>query len=399
VVSCSAAIDAPNPSPPKPSHSTAVPASRRSVTPKHLRVAALLEREIRQMASGVAVMPVTELMAHFQVSQGTVVHALRTLRTRGLIHRPPGKKRLVTAGRGQKRDAVLNVLVLCPNWSSPDYNTTNQALLEEARRQRCGLESVHYGAEWGKEWGDHWRENLTRAVQAHDAVVILPSSIPSGLAEILHESGTPAVMLWEPELAAGMMCVADDDRAAGFMATKYLQSLGHTRIAAFQSEPQLLGMNNRLAGWEQAMREAGEANPKRLIIDGSVQPGFDSIVGSYEKLRRWLFQNNNQLGATAVFCLHWTGALSVLRALDEVGIDVPGDVSVLAHAGQNRFTEFTKPALSVVQGSVEQAARQTLAMLKAACVGETPAETMVLIPQTIVERASTRRLSQYKPPA
>jgi len=31
-------------------------------------------------------------------------------------------------------------------------------------------------------------------------------------------------------------------------------------------------------------------------------------------------------------------------------------------------------------------------MLKAACVGETPAETMVLIPQTIVERASTRRV-------
>jgi DNA-binding LacI/PurR family transcriptional regulator len=363
------------------------------VTPKHLRVAALLEREIRQMAPGAAIMPVTELMAHFQVSQGTVVHALRTLRTRGLIHRPPGKKRLVTAGRGQKRDAVLNVLVLCPNWSSPDYNTTNQALLDEARRQRCALESVHYGTEWGKEWGVHWRENLTSAFQAHDAVVILPSSIPSGLAEILHESGTPAVMLWEPELAAGMMCVADDDRAAGFMATKYLQSLGHTRIAVFQSEPQLLGMKSRLTGWEQAMREAGEANPKRLIIDGSVQPGFDSIVGSYEKLRRWLFQNDNHLGATAVFCLHWTGALAMLRALDEVGIDVPGDVSVIAHAGQNRFTEFTKPALTVVQGSVEQAARQALAMLKAACVGDEPAEKVVLIPQTILERASTHHLS------
>ena len=369
-----------------------MPSPLRNASPKHLRVAEQLERDIRQLAPGTPIMPVTALMKRFQVSQGTVVHALRTLRTRGLITRPAGKKRLVTSSRGRSRDAVLNVLVLCPNWSSPDYNTTNQALLDEARRQRCTLESVHYGSEWGQEWGVHWRETLTLAVQAHDAVVVLPSSLPSGLAEILHASETPTVMLWEPELAAGMLCVADDDHAAGLMATRYLQHLGHTRIAAFLSEQQLQSMQNRLAGWEQAMREAGEADPRRLVIDGSVEPGSDSIIGSYEKLRRWLFQRDNRLDATAVFCLHWTGALAVLRALDEVGIDVPGDVSVLTHAGQNRFTEFTKPALTVVQGDVEQAARQALAMLKAACVGDEPAEKTVLIPQIIVERASTRRV-------
>ena len=372
-----------------------MPSLRRNATPKHLRVAELLDRDIRQLPPGTPLMPVTELMERFKVSQGTVVHALRTLRTRGLITRPAGKKRLVTSGRVRSRDAVLNVLVLCPNWSSPDYNTTNQALLDEARRQRCALESVHYGAEWGKEWGVHWREILTRAVQAHDGVVVLPSSIQSGLEEILHETGKPSVMLWEPELAAGMMCVADDDRAAGWMATRHLQNLGHTRIAAFLSEPQLKGMKNRLDGWEQAMREAGEADPRPLVIDGSVEPGSDSIVGSYEKFRRWLFQNNNQFDATAVFCLHWTGALAVLRALDEVGIEVPGDVSVIAHAGQNRFTEFTNPALTVVQGNVEQAARQALAMLKAACVGDKPAAKTVLIPQAIVERASTRRIDTH----
>ena len=185
-----------------------MPSPPRNVSPKHLRVAELLERDIRQLAPGTPILPVTALMKRFGVSQGTVVHALRTLRTRGRITRPAGKKRLVTSGRGRSRDAVLNVLVLCPNWSSPDYNTTNQALLDEARRQRCALESVHYGAEWGKEWGVHWREILTRAVQAHDAVVVLPSSLPCELGEILHESGTPTVMFWEPELAAGMMCVA-----------------------------------------------------------------------------------------------------------------------------------------------------------------------------------------------
>lgn len=368
--------------------------SVRNASPKHARLTDALDREIRRMAPGTPIMPVTALMERFGVSQGTVVHALRTLRSRGVIARPAGRKRLVASGRGHRHDAVLNVLLLCPNWSSPDYNTTNQALLDEALRQRCAIDSMHYGAEWGQEYGVHWREILTTAVRTHDAVIVLPSSIPGSLLEIMDDSGTPAVMLWEPGVSAGMMSVSDDNHAAGLLATRHLQSLGHTRIAAFLSEPPSPGMSSRLAGWEQAMRDAGESYPGRLVIDGSVQPGADSIVGSYEKLRRWLFQNGNRLDATAVFCLTWTGALAALRAFDEIGIDVPGDVSVIAHAGQNRFNEFTKPALTVVQGDVEQAARNTLAMLKAACLGDGPAERRMLIPQRIVERASTRPVAR-----
>lgn len=368
--------------------------ARRSLAPKHLRVAEKLANELRQMAPGTPVMPVTKLMEHFGVSQGTVVHALQTLRIRGLIHRPQGKQRLVVAGNARNRDAVLNVLVLCPNWSSPDYNTTNRALLDEAGRQGCSLQTGHYGVEWGKEWGAHWRANLETAIRSHDAVVILPSSLPSGLSELIQETGVPTVMLWEPQLAEGMMCVADDDRSAGLTATRHLQNLGHARIAAFLSEPNLLRMRNRLSGWEQAMREAGEENPGQLVIDGAVQPGNDAIVGSYEKLRRWLFQHDNRLGATAVFCLHWTGALAMLRALNELGIKVPDDVSVITHAGQNRFSEFTNPALTVVRGDVEQAARHALTMLKSTCLGDAPAARHVLIPQVVTARASTRRIGE-----
>jgi DNA-binding LacI/PurR family transcriptional regulator len=123
-----------------------------------------------------------------------------------------------------------------------------------------------------------------------------------------------------------------------------------------------------------------------------VKPGLDSILGSYEKLRRWLYQNGNQLDATGLFCLHWTGALAALRALRELGIQVPGDVSVIAHAGENKLSEFTNPALTVVQGNPETAAREALSLLKAACLGDAPEQRTLRIEQSIVERESTRRL-------
>lgn len=356
--------------------------------PKHALMAEALDREIRHLPPGTPISPVLELMERFGLSQGTVVHALRHLRTKGVITKLPGKKRLIVAGRGKTRDAVLSVLALCPNWSSPDYNTMLQALADEARRQRFSIETVHYGTEWGAGG----TANLEPAIEAHDAVVILPSSLPNNLAALLKQLATPAVMLFEEGLADGIMCVEDDDEAAGRLATEYLLGLGHRRIMAFQSEPPQRRMNNRLAGWRKAMLAAGEKRPEQLVIDGSVKPGFDSIVGSYEKLRRWLYQNDNQLNATAIFCLHWTGALGVLRALKEVGIQVPGDVSVIAHAGENRLTEFTSPALTVVRGDPEAAAREALGLLKAACLGDTPADRTIRIGQSIIERESTRRV-------
>jgi hypothetical protein len=55
--------------PPWPKHF--MPSPARNVTPKHLRVADLLERDIRQLPPGAPIMPVTALIKRFGVSQGT----------------------------------------------------------------------------------------------------------------------------------------------------------------------------------------------------------------------------------------------------------------------------------------------------------------------------------------
>ena len=51
-----------------------MPSPPRNVSPKHLRVADLLERDIRQLPPSAPIMPVTALMKRFGVSQVTVVH-------------------------------------------------------------------------------------------------------------------------------------------------------------------------------------------------------------------------------------------------------------------------------------------------------------------------------------
>jgi DNA-binding LacI/PurR family transcriptional regulator len=364
-----------------------LPTNDNSSKPKHAMLAEALSREIRGMPPGAPIQAVTALMAQYQVSQGTVVHALRHLRAKGLIVKPPGRKRLVAVGRPLKSEAVLNILLLRPHWSSPDYDAMSYALLEEAGRQRLQLEMVQYGPRW---WGD-----LNAAVRSHDAAVILPSAEENApLLSLIQESHIPAVMLWEQPSVPGMLCVADDDFAVGQMATSHLLGLGHKNVIAFLSEPAVSGMQRRLAGWEHAVRAAGVAAPENLVVDCSVEPGKDSIVGSYEKLRRWLHQNDNTLPGTAVFSLCWTGALGMLRALREIGIRVPEDVSILSHGGESRLCEFSNPALSVIQASVSETARHALGMLKRVCLGDPPEESTLLLRPEIISRESTQHASK-----
>lgn len=355
--------------------------------PKHERLAEDLGLEIQRLEPGTPIPAVTVLMDRFQVSQGTVVHALRHLRSKGLVARPPGKKRLVATGPRRRNESVLSVMLLRPQWSSPDYDAVGYALHEEATRQRLHLDTLQYGGVW--------REDMRALARSHDALIAIPSSTNSAsLVSFIEETRLPAVMLWEGPAGNNIMLVADDDHAAGRLAAEYLAGLGHRKIAAFLSEPPLAGMQRRLDGWAEAMRQIGEPHPENFVIDCSVEPGKDAIVGSYEKLRRWLYRNKNRLPGTAVFCLCWTGALGMLRALREVGLDVPGDVSILTHGGENRLCEFSNPALSVVQTDISDLAREALDLLKSVCLGNSPDCREILLPPFLIGRESTRKISQ-----
>lgn len=359
--------------------------------PKHLKLAQLLEAEVRHLEPNAPIPPVTSLMDRFGVSQGTVVHALRHLRTKKLVIRPPGRKRLVAVGTDKRISAILNILLVRSSWSSPDYDAMSYALLEEASRQRIHLETFYTTG--------MWREDLAAAVRAHDAVLFMPSSNdPPQIANLLDEHPIPAVMLWEEHANRNVYCVTDDNVEVGRAATSHLLGLGHKKVAVFLSEPARSSVSKaRLAGWEKIIREeTGEKHPESLIIDCAVEPGKNSIVGSYERLRRWLYQRGNKFPATAVFCLHWTGALGMLRALREVGIEVPGHVSILAHGGENRLCEFTNPALSVIQSNAADFAHQAFGILKSACMGEPPSQHAFFVESRIIERESCIRWCRGK---
>src|SRR5690606_9817340 len=131
----------------------------------------------------------------------------------------------------------------------------------------------------------------------------------------------------------------------------------------------------RYVGWRAELEEHGLEVPTPIDADWTAARGFD--VGrklAAEGLPSAVFTANDQL------------ALGMLRAFDEAGVSVPGDVSVVGFDDIPGSAYF-QPPLSTVRQEFDQLGRKAIGMLLAAINAEPLNHTA--IPPRLVVRAST----------
>lgn len=130
--------------------------------------------------------------------------------------------------------------------------------------------------------------------------------------------------------------VTIDDQAAAADAVRHLVSLGHTRIALIGS-PQATPLpydvpTERRAGYRDALAEAG------LAVDPALEvPGDFTFTCGYEAMRLLLELPEPP---TAVFATSDHMAMGAIRLMEERGLDVPADVSVVGFDDQELAAVF-----------------------------------------------------------
>ncbi len=146
-----------------------------------------------------------------------------------------------------------------------------------------------------------------------------------------------------------------DDREMGRQAMQTLLDAGHERIAIFggirQGDD---GFAKRYAGAMDALNQAGKVfDEKRFVLTRF------SLKGAYETAKSFFVE---QPDTTAVFAMSDTVAIGVIRALQDMGKQVPQDVSVVGFDGIEMGKYFI-PRLTTVAQPVDDIARESVQVL------------------------------------
>jgi LacI family transcriptional regulator len=155
----------------------------------------------------------------------------------------------------------------------------------------------------------------------HGAILIPPLSEDQALTRALQEVDCSYVRIASVRLDESARMVVSSDREAAAEAGRYLESLGHRAIAMIAGPPQYRSAFERQTGFVSALQQRGVKVPPEMIVEGSYT--FESGVMCGEKLL------SRTPRPTAIFASNDEMAAGVYRAAYQLGLSIPGDLSVV----------------------------------------------------------------------
>ncbi|WP_394618259.1 LacI family DNA-binding transcriptional regulator [Lentzea sp. JNUCC 0626] len=198
------------------------------------------------------------------------------------------------------------------------------------------------------------------------------------LPRTLHETGLPTVVGGRPLVGGSVPFVDADNFTGALEAVRYLISLGRKKIATIAGPHDMAVGMDRLSGWRCGLAEHGMA-VDLVAHSGDFTPESGALA-MVQLLRR-------APDLDAVFVAADIMALGALRVLQERGYRVPGDVAVVGF-DDSVLASTAVPPLTTVRQDVEGFGRTMTWRLLAELAGEEKLPQSVLLPTSLVRRAS-----------
>lgn len=183
-----------------------------------------------------------------------------------------------------------------------------------------------------------------------DGVVLTEPRVEDERIAFLKKSSIPFVFLGRTN-SPDVAWVDGDNAGGAYLAVQELFRLGHRRIAIITGEEGLVAAANRLWGYHNAVRELGMEAGDDLIWKGNF-----TREGAYRVVRRKL-ESAEGLCASAIFASNDLMAIGAIQALQECGLRVPEDVSVIGFDGIE-VGKYLSPPLTTIQQPIYELGQQ-----------------------------------------
>jgi DNA-binding LacI/PurR family transcriptional regulator len=185
-------------------------------------------------------------------------------------------------------------------------------------------------------------------------------------------------------IGSHLLEVGVDGAAGARAATEHLLSLRHRTVWHVAGPQRWFSAQDRLRGWREALEHAGVEVPDAIEGDWSPASGYSA--------GRDLASRPD---VTAVFVANDDMAVGLIRALNEHGVDVPGEVSVVGY-DDVPTSAYVFPPLTTVRQDFEAVATAGMAELLDEIEGTSPDDRLARLPLPV---QLTVRRSTAPPPS
>ncbi len=213
-------------------------------------------------------------------------------------------------------------------------------------------------------------------------VILLGTEMMDEDAKLINGLTVPFVVIdfWKEDMAFNSILINNADAAR--MATDYLIHKGHREIGYLRGDFRIRPFQTRASGYRSALRRA-----KLTLREEHIITLRTTMNGAYEDMRKHL-QYRGKL-PTAFFADNDMIALGAIKAMTDMGISVPDDVSVVGF-DDLPFSSISAPPLTTLRVPKQEmgrvAVRRIAEIIK---TGEDLCLKQQVLPQ-FIERDSVR---------
>jgi len=213
-----------------------------------------------------------------------------------------------------------------------------------------------------------------------DGLIVAPSR--DEVEAVSHPIGAlpPTVLIDRGFGLAGFDTIASDNVEAAYRGCKHLLELGHRDIAMIVMDAKLANFADRIAGYRQALEEAGAGKRTRVVTGGL------DVESCRTAVERELRRSNRP---TAIFAASYAATLGAIRAMRAVGLDLPGDISLIG-IDDSDWMAVLHPYISAVAQPVEAMATEAWRLLNHRLAGGHAKSARIRLHCTLHVRESTR---------
>jgi DNA-binding LacI/PurR family transcriptional regulator len=203
-----------------------------------------------------------------------------------------------------------------------------------------------------------------------------------------HDFPVPVAAVAGHRTISGVTNVALDHRFAAQLTLTHLHSLGHREIAFIKGQP----FSSDSAGrWNSIVAAAAEIG---VIIRPGLVVQLDRDISSPElgyPVVQQLLSGGRTF--TAIVAFNDMTAIGAIRALQDLGLRVPGDVSVIGF-DDIRAAAFNNPRLTTIRQPLSNMGRIAAQCVLSQLNGSEPFRKLVLVEPELAVRESTCAVDQ-----